>query len=138
MRRRKAAQEYSPEEFDAVVDLLKNDPKMRRNLEAVTGKSLRGKSNREIFDLYLTVGKAAEVAATFAAFGKARVVLDETRREIEGQEAVSDALDTAHSTIKDLEQTVQELRRALKSEQTAHLNAIAAPAMAVYAEGTPQ
>lgn len=138
MRRRKAAQEYSADEFDSVIELLKNDPRMRRNLEAVTGKTLRGKSNREIFDLYRTVGQAAEVAATFAAFGRARVILDEVRREVEGQAAVNDALDLAHAEIRDLKAAKESLTRVLEDERTAHNNAIAAPAMAVYAEGTGQ
>lgn len=136
--RKRRAQEYSSDEFDAVVAFLLSDPKARRDIEAITGKSLRGKQPREIFDLFLTVQKATEVKATFAAYGRASVILNEVRREVEGQAAVNDALDLAHAEIRDLKAAKESLTRVLEDERTAHNNAIAAPAMAVYAEGTGQ
>ncbi|NEA21571.1 hypothetical protein [Actinomadura bangladeshensis] len=136
MARRRRPQEYSAEEFDAVVDLLKTDEKARRNIEAITGKSLRGKTPREVFDLYLTVQKATEVKATFAAYGKAGVVLDEVRREVEGRNVVEAELEAAKNEIKDLETVNGSLKRALEAERVKTQNAIAAPAMAVHSEGT--
>lgn len=136
MRRRRRPQEYTAEEFDAVVSLLLSDERARRDIEAITGEKLAGKTAREVFDLYLTVQKTTEVKATFAAYGRAGVILNEVRREVEGQAAVADELEAVKNEIKELKTVNGSLRRALEDERTAHNNAIAAPAMAVHSEGT--
>lgn len=135
MRRRKA-QEYSAAEFEAVVALLRNDERARRDIEAITGHKLTGKTAREIFDLYLTVQEATEVKVTFARYARAGVVLNEARRDLEGQASVVEALEATQAEVKELKTVNQSLRRTLDQERTAHNNAIAAPAAAVHSEGT--
>ncbi len=137
MRKRKS-QDYSPEEFEAVVALLQRDAKARKDIEVITGQKLSGKSAREIFDLWRSVQTAAEVKVAFAAYGKASLVLSETRREIEQTAETEEALKLARAEIKRLEGANASLRRDINAQQRQIENVTALPARAVYAEGTGQ
>lgn len=136
--RNRRSQEYSPKEFEAVVALLQRDRQVRQNIETITGQKLAGKSAREIFDLFVAVQKAAEVKVAIAAYGRSSVVLDEARRDVEGHEHVRDELAAAREEIKNLRDANASLKRGLDMKARQLENTIAAPAMAVYAEGTPQ
>jgi hypothetical protein len=82
MTRPKKAQEYSPEEFDTVVALIRGDAGLRDDIEAITGQKLDGKSPRELFDLFLTLQRATEVQATVVRYGQARRAVRQTRVDL--------------------------------------------------------
>lgn len=81
MRSRKP-QEYSSEEFDAVVALIQGDESLRDDIEAITGQKLDGKTPRELFDLFRTLDEAAKVQATVVRFGQARRAVRQTRIDL--------------------------------------------------------
>ncbi len=135
MRKRKV-QQYTPEEFDAVVDLLRRDTQARQNIEAITGQRLSGMTPRQIFDLYQAVQKATEVKATIAAYGRASVLLDDARRDLEGRGSLEEELAAAREEIKGLKQVNGSMKRGLELQARQIENSTAGTAMAVYAEGT--
>lgn len=143
MFRTKKAQEYSPDEFDAVVNTVQNDRAMREAIERITGQKIAGKTAREIFDLVQTVQRTTEVQAAVATYGRAKIALLDTARELDGVEGVLGEVRAKNEEIADLQRELRELRgekRALESRHQRELrqleNKLAEPAMAVHSEGT--
>jgi hypothetical protein len=141
--RKKKSQEYSPEEFDAVVATVQNDKSMRDAVERITGQKITGKTPREIFDLVQTLQKTTEVQATVAMFGRAKLALLDTARELEGVDGVLGEIKVKNTEIAELQRELREVRgqkRAIESQHQKELrsleNKLAEPSMAVYAEGT--
>lgn len=137
------AQEYSPEEFDAVVATVTGDKSMRDAVERITGQKIADKTPREIFDLVQTLQRTTEVQATVAMFGRAKLALLDTARELEGVEGVIGEIKQKNVEIAELQQELRELRgekRAIENRHQKELrqleNKLAEPAMAVHAEGT--
>ena len=143
--KRKNAQHYSAEEFDAVVALVTRDPQMRADIERITGKQLTGKSPREIFDLFRAVENTIKVQATVVAFGRGKVALAETARELNGVAGVLGEVKKKNEEITVLKKELAELRNKQRSMEHYHRqelraaeNRIAAPAIAIHSEGTGQ
>lgn len=114
--KRRNPQDYSPEEFDAVVALVQGDPDLREDIEAITGQSLQGKSPRELFDAFRTIQKATELQLTVAAYGKARQLVRQTRADLAAGALEADAPEVpaagaARVRIRDLETRLDELKR---------------------------
>lgn len=82
MARQKKAQEYSPEEFDAVVALIRRDEQLRADIEAITGQKLAGKTPRQLFDLFRTLEGAAQVQTVVVRYGQARRAVRQTRIDL--------------------------------------------------------
>jgi hypothetical protein len=125
MSKKRSPQQYSPEEFDAVVALIQGDAGLRADIEAITGQKLHGKSPRELFDLFRAIDRAADLQVTVARYGRARQLVRETRAELEGTAAAEQALGTAQSLIHDLETrngALNEENRRLRAANSA-LNA---------------
>lgn len=111
MARRRNPQEYSQEEFAAVVALIRSDRGLQADIEAITGQKLDGKSPRELFDLFRAIETAAHVQTSVVAYGRARQMVRDTRsmlaeRELEDR----DPSDPAVRRIRDLETKVDELK----------------------------
>ncbi|WP_152990179.1 hypothetical protein [Sphaerimonospora mesophila] len=83
MSRRRRAQEYSQEEFDAAVALIQTDPALRADIEAIVGQSLDGRSPRELFDAFRAIEHATRLQLTVAEFGRARQLIRQTRNTLE-------------------------------------------------------
>ncbi len=110
MTKKKTAQQYSAEEFDAAVAMIRNDPEVRADIEAITGQKLAGKSPRELFDLFRAIGSATELQMTVARYGRARQLVRETRAALEGTSSAEQALPLARQRIAELEAKVDELK----------------------------
>lgn len=114
-RRRKSAQEYSAEDFDAVVALIRGDSSLRADIEAITGQQLQGRSPRELFDLFRAIDGATDIQLTVARYGQARRLVRETRVELAGDlaEHIADHPDVhelARRRLKELEMRADELK----------------------------
>ena len=111
----KKAQQYSPEEFDQIVNLLVHDASIRADIEAITGQSLDGRSPRELFNLFRAIGGAAAVQEAVARFGRARRALRRTRIQL-AEDTVEhiadhpDVTEIARRRIVELEAKLDELR----------------------------
>lgn len=103
MTKKKNAQQYSSEEFDAVVALIKRDADLRRDIEAITGQKLDGKTPRELFDLFRAIQGATEVQAVVVRYGQARQAVRQVRAELDGTATAEKVLGTAQSRINELE-----------------------------------
>lgn len=109
--KQKKPQEYSADEFDAVVAMIRNDASLRADIEAITGQTLSGKTPRELFDLFQTIEKTTAVQATVVNYGRARQAVRDTRAMLaEGALAEMDPADPALRRIRDLEAKVDELK----------------------------
>lgn len=75
-------QEYSDEEFKAVVALINHDANVRADIEAITGQTLDGKTPRELFDLFRALEEATQVQAVVVRYGQARRALRQTRADL--------------------------------------------------------
>ena len=109
--KQKKPQEYTAEEFDAVVAMIRNDASLRADIEAITGQSLNGKTPRELFDLFQTIEKTTAIQAAVVNYGRARQAVRDTRAMLaEGALAEMDPADPALRRIRDLEAKVDELK----------------------------
>lgn len=135
MRIRKP-QDYSQAEFEAVIKMIQNEPKLRADIEAVTGQKLRGKSPREVFDLFRTIQQVTEIQATVINYGRARQALADTRAQLEADASAEAALELARTRIKELEQANASLKRDITAQSRQIENVTAFPARAVYGEAT--
>ncbi|MFI6883406.1 hypothetical protein [Streptosporangium canum] len=83
MGRRRNPQEYSPEEFDSVVAMIRSDKGLQEDIERITGQSLEGKNARELFDLFRTIQVVTDVQATVVNYGRARQAVRQTRIDMD-------------------------------------------------------
>ena len=83
MGRRRNPQEYSPEEFDSVVAMIRGDKGLQEDIERITGQSLEGKNAREMFDLFRTIQVVTDVQATVVNYGRARQAVRQTRIDMD-------------------------------------------------------
>ena len=121
MRRRRArAVDYSPEEFDAVVRMIRNNPELQQDIEAITGQSLDGKSAREVFDLFRTIEAVSGVQAVVVNYGRARQAVRDTRASLEADANAEEALRLARAEITRLEKSNEDLKRRNQALSTAH------------------
>lgn len=119
MTKKRNPQEYSPEEFDAVVAMIRADAELREDIEAIIGQSLEGKTARELFDAFRTIKRATELQLTVAAYGKARQLLRQTRADLAAGALEADvpevpAAGEARLQIERLETKLDELKRENK------------------------
>lgn len=112
--KQKKPQEYSADEFDAVVALIQGDPDLRADIEAITGQSLKGKNPRDLFDLFRAVQGATQVQAVVVQYGQARRALRRTRVELAHPEELPQPI---ADYVSDLQAKVdEEKRRRLQAE----------------------
>lgn len=111
MGSRKKPQEYSPEEFDAVVALIQGDADLRKDIEAIAGQTVAGKSPRELFDLFRTLHRTTEVQAVVVNYGRARQAVRDTRAQLEADASAEEALQLARKRIEQLETANDALKR---------------------------
>lgn len=104
-------QEYSPNEFDAVVAMIRSDAALRADIEAITGQKLDGKTPRELFDLFHTIQRTTEVQAVVVNYGRARQAVRETRAQLEADASAEEALKLARKEIERLEGANDSLKR---------------------------
>lgn len=109
--RKRNAQDYSAEEFDAVVHMIQNDADLRADIEAITGQQLDDKTPRELFDLFRTIEKTTAVQATVVNYGRARQAVRDTRAMLEADADANEALKLARDRIVELEKKNDELKR---------------------------
>ncbi|MER5420375.1 hypothetical protein [Streptosporangium roseum] len=83
MGRRRNPQEYSPEEFDSVVAMIRSDKGLQEDIERITGQSLEGKTPRELFDVFRTIQVVTDVQATVVNYGRARQAVRQTRIDMD-------------------------------------------------------
>jgi hypothetical protein len=111
MARRRSPQEYTPEEFDAVVALIRSDRGLQADIEQITGQKLAGKTARELFDLFRAIETAAHVQTAVVAYGRARLMVRDTRTMLaEAELEDREPTDLAVRRIRELETTVDELK----------------------------
>ena len=129
---KKTPQQYSPEEFDAVVALIQNDPDLRADIEAITGQSLDGKTPRELFDTFRAINQATELQATVVRYGQARQAVRRTRLQMEFDVAADETKQLTANLVQELQERLdamkQEntvLKQALRSERQAKVTPIA-------------
>ncbi|MGW5259638.1 hypothetical protein ACWEQG_01605 [Microbispora sp. NPDC004025] len=109
--KRRNPQDYSPEEFDAVVAMIQNDPELRADIEAITGQTLDGKSPRDLFNLFRSIQKAADVQIAVVNYGRARQAIRDTRAALEADADAEESLRLARNRILELERSNEELKR---------------------------
>lgn len=108
MTKRRNPQDYSPEEFDAVVALIQNDPDVRADIESITKQKVADKTPRELFDLFRTLEGVAQVQAVVVRYGQAKRALRQTRVEL------AEPLELPQTTaqyVAELQAKVDEERR---------------------------
>jgi len=114
MTKKKRPQEYSPDEFDQVVNLIQGDAGLREDIEAITGQQLAGKTPRELFNLFRSINQAADIQAAVVRYGQARRAVRQTRRDLATQATeLPDGADVDQITaarIRELETKVDELK----------------------------
>jgi hypothetical protein len=128
--KKKHAQEYSDEEFQAVVQLIQGDEQLRADIEAITGQSLEGKSPRELFDLFRAINTATEIQLTVARYGQARRLVARTRAELEAPARVPET--EAERTIANQRALIRQLEQnneALRARNAALNNSNGIPAI---------
>jgi len=117
--RGKRPEQYTPEEFDQVVGIIRADAQVRADIEAITGQSLDGKSPRELFDLFRGIHEAAVVQEAVARYGLARRRLRAVRAELaadraaelaEGLDVNPDVNEIARKRIAELEAKLDQLK----------------------------
>ncbi|GII88246.1 hypothetical protein Ssi03_62360 [Sphaerisporangium siamense] len=118
--RQRNAQDYTPEEFDAVVEMIQGDTDLRADIEAITGQTLDGKTPRQLFNLFRTIQHTTEVQAAVVNYGRARQALRDTRAALEADADAEEALRLARAEIKRLELANDELRRKNYALNRAH------------------
>ncbi|MFC4006559.1 hypothetical protein ACFOY2_04960 [Nonomuraea purpurea] len=104
-------QDYSPEEFDAVVAMIQGDAELRKDIEAITGQAVAGKSPRELFELFRTIQHTTEVQAVVVNYGRARRAVRDTRAQLEADASAEEALTLARKEIERLEASNDALKR---------------------------
>lgn len=109
--KRRNPQDYSPEEFDQVVAMIRRDQELREDIEAITGQSLEGKNARELFNAFRTIAKVTEVQAVVVNYGRARQAIRDTRATLEADADTGEALRLARNRILELEKRNEELKR---------------------------
>lgn len=119
-------QDYSPEEFDAVVALIRRDADLRADIEAITGQTLGGKTPRELFDLFRTLDGATQVQSVVVRYGQAKRALRQTRADlaepIELPPSVADY-------VQGLQAKVDEEKRKRKAAEAALEQAAGRPSL---------
>ncbi len=116
MTRARNPQEYSPEEFEAVVALIRNDAGVRADIEAITGQTLDGKSPRELFDLFRTLEGATQVQSVVARYGQAKRALRQTRVDLANPALLPPPV---AAYVEQLQAKVDEERRLRVAAETA-------------------
>ena len=112
--KQKKPQEYTAEEFDAVLALIQGDPDLRADIETITGQSLKGKSPRDLFNLFRAVQGATQVQAVVVQYGQAKRALRRTRVELAHPEELPQSI---ADYVADLQAKVdEEKRRRLQAE----------------------
>jgi hypothetical protein len=115
MTKPRKAQEYSPEEFDAVVALIRRDEELRADIEAITGQKLDGKTPRQLFDLFRMLEGAAQVQTVVVRYGQARRAVRQTRIDLADPEMLPPA--TAEYVAGLQEKVDAEKRRRKAAEE---------------------
>ncbi|MDH2424820.1 hypothetical protein [Sphaerisporangium sp. TRM90804] len=110
MNHRKTAQQYSAEEFDAVVALIQGDASLRADIEAITGQSLNGKNPRELFDTFRAIGQAAELQISVAKYGRARQMVRQVRAELAALPPADMPMETA-AYVADVQRRLDEAKQ---------------------------
>ncbi|MDX3111384.1 hypothetical protein [Nonomuraea angiospora] len=109
--RKRSAQDYSAEEFDAVVHMIQSDASLRADIEAITRQKLDDKTPRELFDTFRAIKQAAEVQKAVVEYGHARQAVRRTRAMLaEGALEDRDPTDPAIRRISELEARNDELK----------------------------
>lgn len=108
-RKPRKPQDYTPEEFTTVVAMIRNDAGLRSDIEKITGQSLDGKTNRELFDLFRAIDQAAQVQAAVVRYGKARQAVRETRLALQDLPP-ADMPPTQAAYVEKLQQRVDALK----------------------------
>ncbi len=107
--RKKKAQQYTAAEFEAVVALIRADAGVAADIEAITGQSLDDKTPRQLFELFVSIGQAADVQTVVARYGQARQSLRQVRAQLAEPVEVEPA---AAAHITRLETQLAELKAA--------------------------
>ncbi|MFG1683560.1 hypothetical protein ACGFNP_25550 [Nonomuraea sp. NPDC049269] len=132
--KQKKPQEYSADEFDAVVALIEGDADVRTDIEAITGQSLKGKSPRELFDLFRALEGAAQAQAVVVRYGQAKRALRQTRSDLASPAELPKPI---ADYVADLQAKVdEEKRRRLQAE--AALKQATRPGLAAVPSTTPR
>ncbi|MDF5756606.1 hypothetical protein [Spongiactinospora sp. TRM90649] len=105
-------QAVPPEEFDEVVTMIRNDPGLRADIEAVIGRTLDPETttNRELFNLYRGVQAATNVTNAVARYGRARHQLRRAREELEGTASAEQVVDAARARITEAENRADQYK----------------------------
>jgi hypothetical protein len=131
MKKKRSAQNYSADEFAAVVTLIETDAGLRADIEAITGQTLDCKTPRELFDLFRAINDAAEVQATVVRYGQARQAVRQTRAMLAaGALEELDPACPATKKIHELEARCDELKarnQRLEASNKALLSGRVAP-----------
>ncbi|MET8985904.1 hypothetical protein ABZW49_10685 [Nonomuraea wenchangensis] len=124
-------QDYSPDEFDAVVALIQRDSGVRADIEAITGQTLDGKTPRELFDLFRALEGATQVQSVVVRYGQAKRALRQTRAElaepIELPPSVADYVASLQAKV-DEEKHKRKTAEAVLERATARPSLTAVPA----------
>lgn len=132
MSKKRNAQEYSKDEFDAVVALIQGDPDLRADIEAITKQPLDGKTPRELFDTFRAIKQATDLQAVVVRYGQARQAVRRTRAQVEFDVTADETKQLTAATIAELQErmdTIKQenavLKQALRSERKAKVTPIA-------------
>lgn len=118
MGRKKKAQDYSAEEFNAVVALIQADAGLRADIEAITGQKLDGKNPRDLFNLFRAINTAADVQASVVRYGRARQAVRQTRVELENLPPADMPTSTA-AYVERLQTRLDEAKREVRELKAA-------------------
>ena len=109
-------QEYSDDEFQAVVNMIRNDPEERADIEAITGQTIDGKTPRELFDLFRALEGATQVQQVVVRYGQARRALRRTRMQVADPVNVPEAV---AAYVEKLQREVDEQKAKRKAAEAA-------------------
>lgn len=109
-------QEYSDDEFQAVVNMIRNDPEVRADIEAITGQTIDGKTPRELFDLFRALEGATQVQQVVVRYGQARRALRRTRMQVADPVNVPEAV---AAYVEKLQREVDEQKAKRKAAEAA-------------------
>ncbi|MCC5574542.1 hypothetical protein IMZ11_02665 [Microtetraspora sp. AC03309] len=119
MSKKRKAQEYSAEEFDQTVALIRSNASVRLDIEAITGEKLDGKTPRELFDLFRSIEQATQIQVTVARYGQARRLLAQTRVDMESLPPAHMPVETA-KFVEDLQRRLDVAKRENTELRTAN------------------
>lgn len=110
MSKKKNPQQYTAEDFDRVVAMLKRDADLRADIEAITGEKLDGKTNRELFDLFRSLTELTDIQIEVARYGRARQLVRQTRNELAALPPADMPMETA-AYVADMQRRLDEAKR---------------------------